>query len=382
MYDIEGYGEMIADPIRTGAYARALRSAVKPGSVVVDIGTGTGIFALLACRYGARRVHAIEPAAVIQTAREIAAANGYADRIEFHQAVSTAVVLPERADVIVSDLHGALPIFGAHLPTIIDARKRFLAPGGALIPRSETLWLAAVEAPELHRPVITPWQDNEHGLDMRAASHLVANSWGRGCVTADQLLMQPAHCATFAYASVSEPGFSASIVSPASRAGRAHGFCVWFDSLLADGVEFSNAPGKPETVFGHAFFHWPEAVELLPGDVVNIGVRATLVGEEYVWSWDSTVLGQGDPGREKARFRQSTFLGKPMSPEALRKKAATHVPALNEDGEIDRVILEKMARKTALGDIARDLAARYPARFPRWQDALRRVGDLSSMYSR
>lgn len=382
MYDIESYGEMIADPIRTGAYARALRSAVKPGSVVVDIGTGTGIFALLACRFGARRVHAIEPAAVIQTARDIAAANGYGDRIEFHQAASTQVVLPERADVVVSDLHGALPVFGAHLPAIIDARKRFLAPGGLLIPRSDTLWLAPVEAPDLHRAVTTPWKDNEHGLDMRAASDLVANSWSRGRVTADQLLTRPAHCATLDYATVTDPGLSADTVSRASRAGSAHGFCVWFDSVLGDGVELSNAPGKPETVYGHAFFHWPEAVQLLPGDVVTIGVRATRVGEEYVWSWDSEVLGEGDPARVKARFRQSTFLGKPMSPEALRKKSATHVPALNEDGEIDRVILEKMAEKTALGDIARDLAARYPRRFAGWQDALRRVADLSSMYSR
>ena len=107
MYTIADYGAMIADAARMGAFARALGQAIKPGAVVIDIGTGTGICALLACRHGARRVYAIEPDDAIQVAREVAAANGYADRIEFIQAISTQVTLPERADVIVSDLGGA-----------------------------------------------------------------------------------------------------------------------------------------------------------------------------------------------------------------------------------------------------------------------------------
>ena len=56
MYDLIGYGRMIADSVRTEAYARALRYAVKPDSVVLDIGTGTVVFALLAGRFGAGHV--------------------------------------------------------------------------------------------------------------------------------------------------------------------------------------------------------------------------------------------------------------------------------------------------------------------------------------
>ena len=69
------------------AFIRRCAQTIKPGSVVVDMGTGTGIFALLACRLGARRVYAIEPDDAIQVAKEIAAANGCADRIEFMQAI-------------------------------------------------------------------------------------------------------------------------------------------------------------------------------------------------------------------------------------------------------------------------------------------------------
>ena len=126
MYSITNFGAMIADRTRMHAFAEAMRRVITPGSVVIDLGAGPGLFALLACRFGARRVYAIEPADVIQVAREIAAANGLADRIEFIQAMSTDATVPERADVIVSDIGGVMPWFQAHLPSIADARRRLL----------------------------------------------------------------------------------------------------------------------------------------------------------------------------------------------------------------------------------------------------------------
>ena len=95
-YTVSAYGQMIQDRGRMAAYAAALKNRVAPGGVVADIGAGPGVFSLLACQYGARRVYAIEPADVICLAREVAAANGYGDRIQFFQAVSTRVALPSR----------------------------------------------------------------------------------------------------------------------------------------------------------------------------------------------------------------------------------------------------------------------------------------------
>src|SRR6184192_1242910 len=61
MYGLGAYGSMIADRVRVEAYAEALRKSVRKGSVVAEIGTGPGIFAVLACQLGASRVYAIEP---------------------------------------------------------------------------------------------------------------------------------------------------------------------------------------------------------------------------------------------------------------------------------------------------------------------------------
>src|SRR5437868_11673545 len=104
MYSVRGYAAMLHDARRVEAYQRALQLSITPDSVVVDIGTGLGIFAFLACQAGARKVYAIEPDEVIVLARELAAANGYQERIDFIQDISARVTLSEQADVIVSDL--------------------------------------------------------------------------------------------------------------------------------------------------------------------------------------------------------------------------------------------------------------------------------------
>src|SRR4030095_15908027 len=118
-YDIYDYGGMIRDRVRTDNYARALRASVNEDSVVLDIGTGVGIWSLLACQFGARKVYAIEPSDVIHVARELAVANGFADRIEFIQDLSTRISLPERADILVTDMHGVVPMFEQNLPSMI-----------------------------------------------------------------------------------------------------------------------------------------------------------------------------------------------------------------------------------------------------------------------
>ena len=91
MYSVPEYGQMITDTGRLEAYACALEQLIRPSSVVLDLGCGLGVFAILACRLGAARVFAIEPDNVIVLAKEIAAANGVEDRIEFFPQYSTKV---------------------------------------------------------------------------------------------------------------------------------------------------------------------------------------------------------------------------------------------------------------------------------------------------
>jgi type I protein arginine methyltransferase len=385
MYSIADYGSMIADEVRMGAFARALRQAITPGAVVIDIGTGTGIFALLACRFGARRVYAIEPDDAIQVAREMAAANGCADRIEFIQSLSTQVTLPERADVIVADIGGVLPWFQHHLPSIADARRRWLKPGGVLIPQRDMAGAAVVESPELYARHTGPWRDNEFGLDMEAARRLVVNTWNKGSVTPDNLLTAVQRWATTDYRVVEDPDIRATVTWSVTRPGIGHGFVAGFDRTLADGIYLSNAPDapddiRPRRIYGTIFFPWPAPVPLVAGDVVTIHLEARLVRDEYIWNWKTAVLDQVPDRASKAVFAQSTFLGVPLSPVTLQKQAASYQPTLSEDGRIARSVLASMNDRVSVGEIARRISTEFPARFRSATDALSRVAELSRQY--
>jgi hypothetical protein len=56
------------------------------------------------------------------------------------------------------------------------------------------------------------------------------------------------------------------------------------------------------------------------------------------------------------------------------------VPKLNQEGEVDEFILSRIDGSTALGEIARSVLDRFPARFDDWRDALGRVTKLSEEY--
>jgi protein arginine N-methyltransferase 1 len=147
-------------------------------------------------------------------------------------------------------------------------------------------------------------------------------------------------------------------------------------------VHFSKAPGEADLIYGSAFFPWPGPVDIAVGDIVSVVLRADLVGEDYIWQWNTRVLNHGHPAQLKANFTQSTFFGAPLSPEQLRKRVTSHVPVLNEDGQIDQFVLLLMDGGNSLENIAQRVSDRFPTRFATWQNAMTRVGELSRKYSR
>jgi len=382
MYSLDGYGSMVADRVRVDAYAEALRKTVRAGSVVVEIGTGPGIFAVLACQVGASRVYAIEPSEIIQVAREVAAANGYKDKIEFFEQFSNHVTLPTRADVIVSDLRGVLPLLERHIPAIIDARRRFLAPGGTLIARKDTLWAAIAEAPKPYGELVDPWDHNAFGQDLSPARRLIVNNVRPVRVAADRLLTAGRLWTTLDYNRVENPDVRGNLEWRVERAGTGHGLVVWFDADLADGIGFSNAPSGRETVYGSLFFPWPRPVPLVPCQSVAVDLDAKLIEEDYVWRWITRIEPPKGSGAPFIDFEQSQLAGEVLSRAKLHRRAAAYVPHLSDEGRLRRRALELMDGSASLEHIAHQLATEFPQRFSKWEQALSYAGVVSQEYSR
>lgn len=370
MYSLSGYGVMIADRNRSETYTQALRGAIRPGAVVMDIGTGPGIMAVKACQLGAGRVYAIEPSEVIQVAREVAAVNQCADKIEFFEDVSTKVTVPVRADVIVSDLRGILPPFGQHIPSIVDARKRFLAPGGTLIARKDRIWAAVVDVPKVYHNIVDAWDCNGLDQDLRVARRRVLNEFRKALVTPDQLLTAPQLWATLDYTTIECPDVRATLKWETERKGTGHGILLWFDMELADGVMYTSGPTSPDSVYSSAFFPWLEPMPLAEGQNVSVDLEAKLLEKDYFWRWTTQIESAERLGEIAVRFEQSELQGRMISPTKLHKSASDYIPRLSEEGRLQRRSLELMDGNASLEKIARQLTAEFPERFARWQQAL------------
>jgi type I protein arginine methyltransferase len=380
MYILEEFGDMIADQARFGAYADAIHRAVHPGDVVVDLGCGPGIFALLTCRAGAKRVYAIDTGDVIYFAKKLAIANGFEDRIEFLHGDSRQMQLAERANVLVSDVRGALPLFADGLPSIEDARKRFLARGGVQIPVRDTVYAAVVETPQFYKRLTSPWKDSGRDVDFTAALSPVLNSVYKIRSQSAQLLTEPQTWCTLEYTKQLNFRAGAQLLFRATRSGTAHGVTAWFETQLFEDIGFSTAPGNMGTIYGQGFLPWPEPVALEEGQEVEVDLYADPVGGDYIWRWDTKISAHN--GRAEQSFLLSTFQGAQFTGERLRKRAIDFVPVLTESGEAEHWLLEAMDGSTPLQEIADAAAERFPNVFLRQDDAFQRVSALAERFSR
>jgi len=362
------------------AYSEAIAAAVGPGSVVLDIGTGVGIFAILACKLGAKKVYAVESENIIQLALENAIAAGVDNRIEFIKGTSTTITLPEKVDLIVSDLRGVLPFFFSHIPSIIDARERFLLEPGRLIPQVDKIWCSLVEAADLYEHNLSPWESDICGIVPEAGRRYEVNNWWKVRLKSEQFLVEPQNWATLDYATVQSPDVKGELSWTATRTGTAHGLCVWFDTELWSGISFSNAPDAPTTVYGQAFFPLLAPVDIQTGDQIKVTLQARLISEDYIWRWTTTVS-ESETGREKTAFTQNTFCGQLLVQEDLKKSALTYLPKLNKQGKADHLILSLMDGKRSVGDVAEMLLKTFPDEFRNQEEAAHRVIELAKKFS-
>lgn len=304
---IEYHRTLIADRVRNQAFEKSLRAVIKKGeTTVADIGAGTGLLGLMAAKLGAREVFLYEAAEVAGVAAKIIKANGGRNchLIPCH---STEMVDPPRVDVVVSETLGNYAFEEHMIETLADAKKRFLKPGGVIIPRRLEQLVAPVISDRIQRE-FDAW--NSTGLDLSVAREMSLNNiYVRTLKPGELLCSQVWDKIEFGADGRSTRKGEASWKLDA--AATVYGFAVWWTAELVPGVELSTAPDAPRTHWEQLYFPLLEPIAAKKGEAVGVSLRSrtSLEAGTHV-SWIGTH--RDAKGRETAR--QSLNLDKGFLP--------------------------------------------------------------------
>jgi SAM-dependent methyltransferase len=278
--------EMLNDRERNDAFEAAISRAVRPGDLVLDIGTGAGLLALLAARCGAQRVvscEGVEP--VADAAERIAARNGFGGRISIVRKWSTDVAvgaeLPRPADVLVTEVIDCGLVGEGIVGTIRHAREHLLAPDATIVPARATLYAQLVESRGLER---LNRVRHVAGFDLLDFNRLASVAYFpiRLAQTAYRPLAPPVEALRFDFAQGELPDERTTVTCTPVADGTCHAVAFWFRVELIPGIVLSNEPGNMGS-------HWEQAVQCFSRPVA---VRAGRPVELSVWQQGRHLLVQ------------------------------------------------------------------------------------------
>jgi len=376
---VDEHREYLADRHRLSAYERAIAEVVRPGDVVLDLGAGTGIFGLLACRVGAARVYAVEVTSFIALTRAIARANACSDRIVHIKEHSAHVTLPERVDVVVCDQIGRFGFEAGVIENLADARRRFLKPGGRLVPSAVELWVTAAECPEAFAQ-IEFWNTRPAGVDVTPARTIAANTGYSRHLKAGELLAAPVCTGRVDLTHDVPRPLRLTARLHVERAGTLHGLGGWFVAELSPLVTMTNSPLAPDRINRrNVFLPFDRPVEVAAGDLVDVSLQ--VLPEDSVLVWQADVSSPNAPDQPRARFAHSTWRGMLLDRDDLERTRPAHRPQLTPRGRARLSVLELADGRRTVAEIEEEVRRRHADLFQTDGEAATFVAEVLTRYS-
>ncbi|MBU1628220.1 50S ribosomal protein L11 methyltransferase [bacterium] len=271
---------MLFDEERVGKYSEAIRRVIKKGDVVADIGTGTGLLAFLCLEAGAARVHAIERSAAVRWAKLLAEKNGFTDRIIFHNQDSRFHDLPEKVNVVVSELIGHIAFEEGMAESLFDAKERFLVPDGVIIPEMVQLRVALVEEDEIYPKCIECWHPIIHGIDYSLLREEAVKACYVTALSDRNLLSEPVTFFTVDFCKDKKPMLRGTKTFSVLRFGLVNGISLWFDALLAPEIRLSSGPWT-RTHWKQCFAPIATPIAVNAGDKISVEIDMQLQTKEH-----------------------------------------------------------------------------------------------------
>jgi protein arginine N-methyltransferase 1 len=370
---LQYHASLLGDRDRVDRFRDAIHEVVRPGDVVVDIGTGTGLLAFFACQAGAARVFAIEEGPIVNLARELSLLNRFADRIEFFDDLSYRVELPERADVLITETLWNFGLGEGMVGFLVDARRRLLKPDARVIPAAVDLRVVPVQSDRLNAQLQNRPPDR-HGIDLSPVRHYMVNNVHMPHLDAGGFLSKSALLISTELDDTATPDFAATIAVEASKAGVMHGICGWFCSRLSPSVVLDTEPPSTDSSWAHAFFPMQNPVGVLTGDEITIRIDTADNGS--VWRWRVAVR-RG--GKTIGAYDQVSSSGFPKDRHA---RANATPPRTTLDGEVTGWVLRAMDGTRSLAQLEADVLEQFGSRYARTEDALNLVRDAVRTHGR
>jgi hypothetical protein len=263
---------LVKDHVRNAAYDAALRRAVTPTSRVLEIGTGTGLLAMMAARAGAAAVVTCEIVpAIAEKAAEIVARNGYADRVrvvaKHSDRLDAEADMGGRADILVSEIISNNFLSEGVLPAHERAVRDLLKPGGRVIPACGKIRVALA-----HDSGETQSLTQIAGFDLSAFNTLArprrAIRVGDGRLT---VRSDPADLFVFNLASAQYCAPAQASVACRSAGREVNGVVQWIALELDETTHYENRPGLAvKSNWAALFSSFEHSIDTVPGQELRI----------------------------------------------------------------------------------------------------------------
>ncbi|MES2443079.1 MAG: methyltransferase domain-containing protein [Pseudomonadota bacterium] len=283
----DSFFDVVRNEVRNAAHDKAIRRAIRPGMRVLEIGTGAGVFAMMAARAGAEVVTCDMSTAMADTARAIIAHNGLSDRIRVinsHSTSLTAADIGGPADLLISEVILLSLLDKRGREVMRHAAEQLLTPEAPMIPARATVCVALAEDADL--PGFRAGASA--GFDLSPLNRLAPPAYitrhdGRGIM----LRSAAGHVFTQDFDPRRGPAPSEGGVLLTAAGGRADGIVQWALLALDESTRYENVPGTPAQIgWEPVFFPFERPRDFAPG--TQVAVRARQEGNRlHVWSEDA-----------------------------------------------------------------------------------------------
>jgi len=277
--------DMLADKGRNDAYDAAIKKVVSDKTSVLDIGSGSGLLSMMSARAGATQITSCEmESELAKVATQIVKDNGMADKIKVINKASTQLIvgkdLPEKVDVIVSEILDTGLLGEGVYPSLRHARKELAKPNAIVIPKSADGIGTVIQCDDMSS--VNPIR-HISGFDLSAFDKFrMRDTYGRIALSevnhsylSDQFTFKHFDLTDIPDPIENNKPLVHELTIPITADGLAHAVAFWFQLQIDDTISLSSGPNGEMVHWGQAIYFLDEVKSVKKGEQLVLKMLQT-----------------------------------------------------------------------------------------------------------